>query len=173
MATGHRLVPPNACCHEVDDVLDPPLVLSGHSTALDSGEQIVDTSSRKHQQPPSGRTDEQEPLTVKPQEWVLSNFHLESPRLPPDSTEVDLLMQALDESLMSSTDDDGTARGGNDQTRKHVCPFLTCNKAFRQPAYLKTHIRSYTGEKPYRCRMPGCGSVFSQPGNLKTHELRH
>ncbi|XP_056138335.1 sal-like protein 1 [Lampris incognitus] len=52
---------------------------------------------------------------------------------------------------------------------KHRCRF--CAKAFGSESALKIHLRSHTGERPYKCNI--CGNRFSTRGNLKVHFQRH
>ena len=163
-ATDHPTVLPIVCRCEVDDMFEGlPLVVSEPLTSHESYTQMTDTSGRV-------RSDEQGHYTVDPRVLVLSNLQPESSRPHPGSSLVDLLMQALEASSTSSTENDND---GNEKTRKYRCPIPICNKSFGQPAHLKVHMRSHTDERPYPCHIPGCISAFAQPGNLKTHELRH
>eukprot|EP00106_Octopus_bimaculoides_P020172 XP_014787614.1 PREDICTED: zinc finger protein 569-like [Octopus bimaculoides] len=49
------------------------------------------------------------------------------------------------------------------------CKF--CEKSFSQPVYLKTHIRSHTGEKRYHCN--DCDETFEQYRALVSHKKTH
>lgn len=61
-------------------------------------------------------------------------------------------------------DQAGMVRSGQQQG-EYVCP--VCGKNFSQPSHYRTHMRSHTGERPFRCQY--CPYSASQKGNLKTH----
>jgi len=62
----------------------------------------------------------------------------------------------------------GTHKGVDDEA-KFTCPH--CKKVFRCPTYLKNHVRSHNGAKPYVCHV--CGKGFIANSNLKTHSRSH
>ncbi|KAM4619211.1 sal-like protein 1 [Polymixia lowei] len=56
-----------------------------------------------------------------------------------------------------------------DSIFKHRCRY--CAKLFGSDSALQIHLRSHTGERPYKCNI--CGNRFSTRGNLKVHFQRH
>ncbi|CAG9098787.1 unnamed protein product [Plutella xylostella] len=64
---------------------------------------------------------------------------------------------------------DGKSGGRNEPFFKHRCRY--CGKVFGSDSALQIHIRSHTGERPFKCNV--CGSRFTTKGNLKVHFQRH
>ncbi|CEP23275.1 unnamed protein product [Cyberlindnera jadinii] len=48
-----------------------------------------------------------------------------------------------------------------------------CQKQFKRPSSLQTHLYSHTGEKPFACDWKGCGRLFSVRSNMIRHRKLH
>lgn len=65
--------------------------------------------------------------------------------------------------------DGKSGNGRSEPFFKHRCRY--CGKVFGSDSALQIHIRSHTGERPFKCNV--CGSRFTTKGNLKVHFQRH
>jgi uncharacterized Zn-finger protein len=48
-----------------------------------------------------------------------------------------------------------------------------CNRVFPREKSLQAHMRTHTGERPYKCDFDQCGRAFAQSGQLRTHQRLH
>ncbi|XP_045112445.1 homeotic protein spalt-major-like isoform X3 [Portunus trituberculatus] len=102
--------------------------------------------------------------------------HTEPP--PPDEpntlemlqrTANNVLNNASQGLLTSRLIDDHRPNDAKDPYYKHRCRY--CGKVFGSDSALQIHIRSHTGERPFKCNI--CGNRFTTKGNLKVHFQRH
>ncbi|XP_071515249.1 homeotic protein spalt-major-like isoform X1 [Panulirus ornatus] len=102
--------------------------------------------------------------------------HTEPP--PPDEPNTLEMLQRTANSVLNSASqglltsrliDDHKPSEGKDPYYKHRCRY--CGKVFGSDSALQIHIRSHTGERPFKCNI--CGNRFTTKGNLKVHFQRH
>ncbi|RKP16964.1 STE-domain-containing protein [Rozella allomycis CSF55] len=57
--------------------------------------------------------------------------------------------------------------------RPYKCLVPGCFREFKRMEHLKRHGRIHTGERPFSCNFPGCNKYFSRSDNLALHQKTH
>lgn len=85
--------------------------------------------------------------------------------LPMMNTQIDMGIQMIDKSSMIPLN--------TRKTKNHLCNVDGCGKSFDSRWALNRHMRSHSGEKPFRCPYEGCMKAFAEKSAMTRHFKTH
>lgn len=85
-----------------------------------------------------------------------------------DTTEIQPDVQTPPTAVTEASDATGRSKRPSD-LKTIPCTYPFCGKMFNRQARLEAHVRSHTGERPFKCTWEGCDKAYSDKKYLNGH----